>query len=196
MQYNFDQNYFDIPKTNTIWILAPGPSLDMFNFSLIKKNHITIACNSVISVYQHPTYQIAFDLASIKYYQKYNYPGLIWFTREKTMQVAAAYNLNQIIVEQIMERQGRGSGLEAIHIAYYLCYFQEAIKNINYVGLDFTDIMNAKNRYYYASCVELLEFQYQWQLPKGWKLKDYTKKMTNHSSYRAQLAQINKIINT
>jgi hypothetical protein len=190
----FDDDYFDIPITDTVWILAPGPSFDLFDFNLIDKNHIVITCNSALSVYKNPNFHISYDLHSIKHYSRYNFPELLWFTRTDTKTVAYDLNLKQICVDNIIDRVRKGCGLEALYVAYYLCHFQPVIKNINYTGLDFMNIYLRNKQYYYSNRVELLPFQKRFQLPSDWQSQQHTKKFTTYNSYQAQLTYIRKLI--
>jgi len=195
MHYSFGETYFEIKDTDTIWILSAGPSLDFFNPQLIKPGHIVITINSVLSIFKHPDFHIGSDIASINGYKDYWSKPTIWFAKESNREVLHRLGIQALFLGDLIDRQFKGSGSDAILLAYYLHTYKKEIKFVHYVGLDFSEITHKGHRYYYNSKVKVLDWQKKSQLPKDWhKSKNYIATCANYKSYSVQLNTINNIL--
>jgi len=195
-QFSLNNTFFEIPETDTIWILSPGASLDLFDGKRIKVFDIVITLNSAISYWLTPDYQIGYDIAAIMHYSKYSDNNTLWITRDDTQEIANKEKINHINIDNLIsDRVKKGAGAESFYFCAYLTHYQPSIKKINYVGFDFcnTYIGNRKQEYRYCSKVELLESQLQLQLPGGWMNRNPKHRFTTYNSYKAQLTYITKM---
>lgn len=185
--FNFGDTNFEIKPTDTVWILAPGTSLDLFDFGKINPNHIVITVNAVLSVYNNPDFHIGSDGAAVHGYKDYYKQGTIWISKACNYQILQGYKIRFLsMVDLIADIKFKGSGSDAFLLAYYLCFCEQRIKRVNVVGLDSSDLSMNGFRYYYANRVKVLDWQKTTQAPSVWWKKNHKIVDTNFNSYQAQ----------
>jgi hypothetical protein len=200
MCYDFEAD-FKIKKTDTIWIISQGPSLDLFDYGEIdRKKHITITINGAISAFQGADYHLGSDTCAVNGYVNEWKPPTLWITKPDNEKILIEKGISFLPRRNLYANEHllgfKGSGSDSILLAYYLCHYQKSIKYVKYIGLDMCDVKYKGKHFQYPHGVRVLDWQERLQLPEGWiDDPEYRLTSTECNSYFAQKNRLRDVLN-
>lgn len=214
MNISFDA--IPIDSRENIYILGGGVSLDLFNRAKIDPaKDITITCNGAISYLPFaPDFQVCGDKHALDYWSKHKNAGCLWVARGNRIAQVSGLGLRFVNSAALFKGEYTGTGAHAFHLAYYINHYSTSIKNIYYIGFDFTDVKiptaktvtalpkagaktaerikysNNNKLFMYASSCEVMPYQLGIQVPKKWYKMQYTLQHSYNKCYQSQLKSL------
>lgn len=225
MMHEFDDPFKIAENLQDIYILGGGVSNDLFfdhdeGRDLTREKGIIITCNGSISQVV-PHYQICGDPHAVVYWKdhKNNHRDVIWIAKPK-VDLYVKHGINHIRHEDLFNGKYVGTGYEAFAIAYYIQKYYD-IKNIYYVGFDFSDLilpkksravnatpdkavghvmrqriedMRDRHKYGYPNRGEVMPYQKSLKAPKNWWQREYKISPSQVTVYKTHLQAITLLL--